>query len=46
MIILSIAFWGWLWGVAGIILAVPILSAFKIFCVHVEPLEPIGEFLS
>lgn len=46
MILLSIAFWGWLWGIAGIILAVPILSAFKIFCAHVEPLEPIAEFLS
>lgn len=46
MILLSIIFWGWMWGIAGIILAVPILGAFKIFCVHVEPLQPIAEFLS
>jgi predicted PurR-regulated permease PerM len=46
MILLSLTFWGWLWGIPGIILAVPILAAFKIFCSHVEPMEPIAEFLS
>ena len=46
MIILSLTFWGWLWGFAGIILAVPILAAFKIFCAHIEPMEPLAEFLS
>jgi predicted PurR-regulated permease PerM len=46
MILLSLTFWGWLWGIAGILLAVPILAAFKIFCSHIEPMEPIAEFLS
>jgi predicted PurR-regulated permease PerM len=46
MVLLSLAFWGWMWGIAGIILAVPILAAFKIFCAHIEPIEPIAEFLS
>ena len=46
MILLSLTFWGWMWGIAGVILAVPILAAFKIFCSHVEPLEPVAEFLS
>ncbi len=46
MILLSLTFWGWMWGIAGVILAVPILAAFKIFCAHVEPLEPVAEFLS
>ena len=46
IILLSLIFWGWLWGIPGIILAVPILAAFKIFCAHVEPLEPLVEFLS
>ncbi len=41
----SLIFWGWLWGVAGALLAVPILATFKIFCDHIEPLAPIGEFL-
>jgi predicted PurR-regulated permease PerM len=46
IILLSLIFWGWLWGIPGIILAVPVLAAFKIFCAHVEPLEPFAEFLS
>ena len=46
IILLSITFWGWLWGIAGVILAVPILAAFKIFCAHIEPMEPLAEFLS
>lgn len=46
IVLLSLIFWGWMWGIAGIILAVPILAAFKIFCAHVEPIQPIAEFLS
>jgi predicted PurR-regulated permease PerM len=46
MILLSLTFWGWMWGILGIILAVPILAAFKIFCAHIEPMHPLAEFLS
>ena len=46
MILLSLTFWGWMWGIVGIVLAVPILAAFKIFCAHIEPMEPLAEFLS
>ena len=46
MVLLSLTFWGWMWGVLGVILAVPILAAFKIFCAHIKPIEPIAEFLS
>lgn len=46
IILLSLTFWGWMWGIAGIILAVPILAAFKIFSAHIEEMEPIAEFLS
>lgn len=45
VIFLGIIFWGWLWGIPGALLAVPILVSFKIFCDHIEPLSPIGEFL-
>ncbi|HEY0781665.1 MAG TPA: AI-2E family transporter, partial [Thermoanaerobaculia bacterium] len=45
VVFLSLTFWGWLWGIAGAILAVPIMVVFKIFCDHLEPLAPIGEFL-
>lgn len=45
MILLGLIFWGWLWGIAGAVLAVPMLASFKIFCDHIKPLAPIGEFL-
>lgn len=41
----GVTFWGFLWGILGIFLAVPMLVMFKIFCDHIEPLAPIGEFL-
>ena len=45
VIFLGLIVWGWMWGVAGALLAVPILATFKIFCEHIEPLAPVGEFL-
>ena len=35
----------WIWGLGGAIIAVPILAVIKISCDHIEPLEPIGQFL-
>src|SRR5439155_8095483 len=46
LVLLSLMFWGWMWGVVGVILAVPILAAFKIFCTHLKPMEPLAEFMS
>ena len=46
LVLLSLTFWGWMWGITGVILAVPILAAFKIFCSHIEPMEPLAEFIS
>jgi predicted PurR-regulated permease PerM len=46
IILLSLTFRGWIWGIVGIILAVPILAAFKIFCAHIKPMAPLAEFLS
>lgn len=46
VILIALAFWGWMWGISGMILAVPMLAAFKIFCDHIGPMKPIGEFLS
>jgi predicted PurR-regulated permease PerM len=31
-----------IWGISGIILAIPILAIFKILCDHIEPLKPYG----
>jgi predicted PurR-regulated permease PerM len=45
VVFLGVLFWGWMWGVVGTVLAVPILSVIKITCDHVEGLTPLGEFL-
>jgi predicted PurR-regulated permease PerM len=45
-IFLAIVFWGWLWGIPGALLAVPILASFKIVCDRFPSLRNISEFLS
>lgn len=45
-ILMSIAFWGWIWGLAGIVLAVPLLVTLKVFSSHFGSLAGVGEFLS
>ena len=45
VIILSVLFWGWMWGVPGALLAVPILVALKTVCDRVESLQVFGEYL-
>jgi len=42
VILLSLLFWGWLWGITGAILSIPIASAIKIICENVEQLKFIG----
>jgi len=44
-VFVSFLFWGWLWGIAGMLIAVPMLIIVKVVCSHVEPWEPIGSFL-
>jgi predicted PurR-regulated permease PerM len=41
----GLLFWTWLWGVWGMLLAVPIMMAVKVVCDHIEPLQQIGDFL-
>ena len=42
----GILFWGWLWGVWGMLLAVPLMTALKAICSHVDDLHPVAEILS
>jgi predicted PurR-regulated permease PerM len=35
-------YWGWLWGIVGLLVAVPITAAIKVICDHIESLRPIG----
>ena len=44
-ILLAIAFWGWIWGIPGIVVAVPLLVTLKVFSSHFESLAALGEFL-
>lgn len=44
--LVSTIYWGWLWGAVGIILAVPITAALKVFCDNIESLKPLGVLLS
>ncbi len=37
--------WGWLWGIWGLLLGVPILMIVKVVCDRLDGLKPIGEFL-
>jgi predicted PurR-regulated permease PerM len=45
LIFLGIIFWGWLWGPAGALLAVPILMTTKVICEHVCPLAKFNAVL-
>jgi predicted PurR-regulated permease PerM len=44
-VFLGVLFWGWLWGVPGTLLAVPILAATKIACHRFERLAPVAALL-
>lgn len=37
--------WGWLWGVWGLLLGIPILMVVKAICDRVDDLKPVGELL-
>ena len=37
--------WGWLWGLGGLFLGMPILIAIKAICDRVDELRPVGEIL-
>ncbi len=45
-VFLSVIFWGWLWGIPGALIAVPILAVVKTVCDHIEGLSTFGNFLS
>lgn len=44
-IFVGILFWSWVWGVWGLILAVPMLMMLKAVCDRIDELQPIGELL-
>jgi len=46
IILVSLVFWGWIWGIAGMFLAVPLTETIKIICANIDPLKPISVLIS
>jgi len=44
-VFVSLIFWGWLWGIWGLLLAVPITAALKAICERVDGMEAFAELL-
>lgn len=41
-VLLSLLFWGWVWGIVGVILAVPLTVMVQVICSHSERLRGVG----
>jgi len=46
VVLVALIFWGWLWGIPGMILAVPLTSMLKIIFEDIGPLRPLGLLMS
>ncbi len=46
VVLFSLFFWAWLWGVPGMVLAVPLMAVVKIVCANVPSLRFIAEMMS
>ena len=45
VVFVGVLAWGWLWGVWGLLLGIPILMVVKSVCDRVDDLKPVGELL-
>jgi AI-2 transport protein TqsA len=46
LVLISLIFWGWVWGPWGMILSVPITSTIKILLENIEGMKPISVLMS
>ncbi|WP_299650725.1 AI-2E family transporter [uncultured Jannaschia sp.] len=46
VVLVVLLFWGWVWGLVGTILAVPVTIAITVIAAHVRPLRPVALLLS
>lgn len=44
-VFVGLLFWGWVWGVVGVLLAVPMMTMLKAVCDRVDILQPVGDLL-
>lgn len=44
-VFISVLAWGWLWGLWGLLLGIPVMMAVKAVCDRVEDLKAVGELL-
>lgn len=45
VLFIALLFFGWLWGIAGLLLGGPLVAIAKVICDRVESLKPAGELL-
>ena len=45
VLFIALLFFGWLWGVWGLLLGAPLLVIIKVICDRVDALKPVGELL-
>lgn len=45
VLFIALLFFGWLWGVWGLLLSAPLVSIAKVICDRVRSLKPVGELL-
>lgn len=45
VVLVSLLFWGWFWGLPGVLLAVPLTAVLKIACQHIRALRTFGLLL-
>lgn len=46
LVLFTLIFWGWLWGIAGMILSVPILAVLKIILENIPSTRPLAILMS
>lgn len=45
VLFIALLFFGWLWGIAGLLLGAPLVAIVKVICDRVDGLKPAGELL-
>ena len=45
IVLMSLVFWGWVWGIVGMLLAVPLTVTFVVICSEIDSLEWLAEIM-